>query len=121
MIALYHNRAWFALVAIERAAGNAWNCLIAYYRFSIGYNIYHPAIQCDIKVLPFACRFRGHFTRHNEAIHCTIITAGWLAACIIRNLQFISSPEIYTAVASLRIPELDMQLEISKSFFGTDI
>lgn len=68
MIALYQYWAGFAFLAIYSSAGYSGDYLVAYYRFSVGHNSYHPANQRNIIGLPLTWILRHHFIWRQETI-----------------------------------------------------
>ncbi|MNL36730.1 hypothetical protein D3C87_1588330 [compost metagenome] len=91
MIALDVERAGLAFVAVQCAARNAWDFLIADHRFAVRHECKHSAHQRNVECVPFAGFFGNHFARGNETVDCAHLVEGGLHAFAVGNLHFVTA------------------------------
>src|SRR6185312_17110211 len=121
MVSLQVDRTRLTFAAVQRAAGNARNFRIADDGFPVKNDRHESSDQGDVIGLPLAGTFRGHRAWREETIHRADHVIGWFGPLEVLDLDFIPAAQVYTAVASLRIPEFDMQPEIAIFSVGDDV
>src|SRR5688572_29319203 len=114
VIALKIDWSRFTFFAVKRPSCNAWNFLIGNNSLAIGYNSYHSPDKRDVKRLPLASVFCGHFTWCQKTVDGAEESFPWIFPFVVRDLNFITSTQIYTAVASFLITKFNMKFKVVK-------
>src|SRR5690606_25519437 len=108
-------RAGLPFVAVERAAGDSRDLLIANHRLTIGYNGDFAANQGDVIGMPNVRSGRGNFARRNETVDTTVQQGvGLRIARAVFDLHLVAAPQVHPGVTSFGKTEFEVQLEVFK-------
>ena len=121
MVTLDQNGSGFPFMAVQCAARNTWNTLVTDYHFSVYDKGDQSADKGNIKGLPFSRIICHHFCRGQETIYPSEIDTARFLSFAVYDLDFVSSPQVYTTVTAFGIPEFDMQFEVVKQLVCHDI
>src|SRR5262249_48394971 len=82
---------------------------------------YRPADQGNVIRLPFARTFRCNDPRFEKPVDTADHMTVRLHAVVVFDLGLVAPAKVNPAVATLRIPKLEMELEIREFLFSLDV
>ena len=121
VVALKHDWAGRAFVAVERSAGDAGDDLAVDDLLAVKCDGDHPSDQAYLERLPLARFFRSVFDRRQKTVDTADVVTFRLFAEVIFDLHLIAATQVDSAIAAAGIAEIRTQFEVGELLLGQEV